>query len=172
MDTTDFSKIVMNPVRQRIIQYLLLHEKGTVSEIQNALSDVPTASLYRHIKKLHDGNCIQVVEEKRIRGTIEKTYAIVQNPFTEEPTMGDISSVFYTSMLSLQTSFLQYFEKEGADPQKDMLALQTSTLMFNDEEYMEFLMKVNELVMESSQKEPGQGRKTRRFTFISSPSEE
>ena len=43
----ELAEIVMNPVRQRIFQYLLLHETGTVKEIRKALPDVPGASLYR-----------------------------------------------------------------------------------------------------------------------------
>lgn len=172
MDTKSFTQIIMNPVRQRIVQYLLIHEKGTPGEIQAELPDVSTASLYRHIKKLYDGNCIKVVEEKRVRGTIEKTYALEQSPFDAEPTMQDMSSMFYTMLLSLQTSFLQYFEKEDVDPQKDMLSLQTSTLMLTDEEFMEFLQKLGEAFTGVINNGPGQGRKARRITFISSPSEE
>ena len=43
----ELAEIVMNPVRQRIFQYFLLHETGTVKEIRKALPDVPSASLYR-----------------------------------------------------------------------------------------------------------------------------
>lgn len=45
-------EVVMNPVRQRIFQYLLIHEKGTVKEIKKELQDIPSASLYRHVKIL------------------------------------------------------------------------------------------------------------------------
>lgn len=172
MDTKSFAQIIMNPVRQRIIQYLLIHEKGTPAEIQAELSDVPTASLYRHIKKLYDGNCIAVVEEKRVRGTMEKTYALVQNPFQEDPATQDVSAMFYTFLLSLQTSFLQYFEKEGADPQRDMLSLSTSTLMLSDEEFMAFMQKLGEVFETAIHNGPAEGRKARRITFISSPGEE
>ena len=44
-------EVVMNPVRQRIFQYLLIHEKGTVKEIKKELQDIPSASLYRHVKR-------------------------------------------------------------------------------------------------------------------------
>ena len=45
---TEIAEVFMNPVRQRIIQYLLVHEKGTVKEMKKVLSDIPNASLYRH----------------------------------------------------------------------------------------------------------------------------
>ena len=44
------AEVVMNPVRQRIIQFLMVHERGTVKEIKSKLKDVPTPSLYRHEK--------------------------------------------------------------------------------------------------------------------------
>ena len=60
-------EIVMNPVRQRIFQYFLLHETGTVKELRKALPDVPGASLYRHVKILTGSSILTVVGENRIR---------------------------------------------------------------------------------------------------------
>ena len=60
------AEIVMKPARQRIFQYFLLHETGTVKEVKKALSDVPNASLYRHIKILADNSILMVVDENRI----------------------------------------------------------------------------------------------------------
>lgn len=67
----EIAEVVLNPVRQRIFQYLLIHETGTVKEIRKALPDVPSASLYRHMKILADHSIIMVVGENRIRGTVE-----------------------------------------------------------------------------------------------------
>ena len=73
MDQQEFIRVVMNPVRQRIVQYLILHGEGTAASIKEELSDIPTASLYRHIRVLYDAGCIEVVRECRKRGTVEKT---------------------------------------------------------------------------------------------------
>lgn len=67
----EIAEVVLNPVRQRVFQYLLIHETGTVKEIRKALPDVPSASLYRHMKILADHSIIMVVGENRIRGTVE-----------------------------------------------------------------------------------------------------
>ena len=64
----EIAEVVMNPIRQRIFQYFLLHETGTVKELKKALSDIPNASLYRHIKILVDHSILIVVGENRIRG--------------------------------------------------------------------------------------------------------
>lgn len=175
MSIKDFTDVIMNPVRQRIIQYFILHEKGTSAEIHGELSDIPKASLYRHIKILLDAGCIEVVEEKQVRGTIEKTYALVQNPIGEDPTMEDVSGLIYSTLMSIQTSFVKYFSREDVDAakaQQDMIMLQASTLMMNDEEFMEFLKKMGEIIAPYVANQPGEGRKPRRFTIISSPVEE
>ena len=72
----EIAEIVMNPVRQRIFQYLLVHETGTVKDIRKALPDVPSASLYRHMKILTDNAVLTVVGENRIRGTVESIYQL------------------------------------------------------------------------------------------------
>ena len=70
----ELAEIAMNPARQRIFQYFLLHETGTVKEIRKALPDIPSASLYRHIKILADSSILMVVGENRICGTVESVY--------------------------------------------------------------------------------------------------
>lgn len=72
----ELAEIAMNPARQRIFQYFLLHETGTVKKIRKALPDIPSASLYRHIKILADSSILMVVGENRIRGTVESVYQL------------------------------------------------------------------------------------------------
>ena len=72
----ELAEIAMNPARQRIFQYFLLHETGTVKEIRKALPDIPSASLYRHIKILADSSILMVVGENRIRGTVHSVYQL------------------------------------------------------------------------------------------------
>ena len=72
----ELAEIAMNPARQRIFQYFLLHETGTVKEIRKALPDIPSASLYRHIKILADSSILMVVDENRIRGTVHSVYQL------------------------------------------------------------------------------------------------
>lgn len=40
------------------------------------LSDVPAASLYRHVARLVDGGVLSVVAERRVRGAVERTYVL------------------------------------------------------------------------------------------------
>ena len=167
----DWTNLLMNPIRLRIVQYLMIHEKGTAGEIKLELTDIPPASLYRHIKMLSDAGFLEVVEEKKIRGTIEKTYQFAKNPFGDVNEQ-DIEVVFQTGLLSLMTTFQKYFARASANPQKDLLGFSTSTLLLSDQEFMEVTKKVGNIFNEVISNKPDDDRKPRRITFISSPCED
>lgn len=167
----NFMKIIMNPTRLRIVQFLLIHKKGTTGEIREELDDIPSASLYRHMKVLLEAGCIQIIEEKQRRGSIERTYQLTENPLGE-PSEDDIAMMFQTGLMSLMMTFQKYFQKEDVNPQKDMLSLSTSTLMLTDAEFMQMLQKISTVISEVITNQPKEGRKQRRITFVSSPCEE
>jgi predicted ArsR family transcriptional regulator len=164
-------EVVMNPTRQRIVQYLLVHGQGSTGEILKELQDIPPASLYRHVKLLLDAGLIEVEKEERIRGAVEKTYRLKQNPGGDIKNQ-DIAAMIQTGLFSLMTDFQKYFAQSDADPMKDMISFTASTLMMTDEEFTEFLMKLNKIAVEAIKNTSGEARKPRRLTLISSPGEE
>lgn len=166
----DIAEIVMNPIRLRIVQYLAVHKLGTVAQIRAELSDIPQASLYRHIKVLAEADFIKVVKETKLRGTVEKTYALSSGAAVGGN--ADPSTAIQGALLSLFASFRSYFANAENDPQKDMLTFGTSTLMLSDEEFADFLMSIGKLIGNAIQNPPNEQRKPRRFTVISSPNEE
>ena len=173
IEKQELIQVVMHPIRQRIAQYLALHKTGTVGEMKQELSDIPPATLYRHIKVLLDAGLIHVIEEKKVRGTIEKTYALVQNPLPqEEVTREDLNLLLQTGLLRLLGTFQTYFMNGDRDPVEDLLCLNTSTLLLSDEEYIELLNKIGALFQEVIYNKPNADRKQRRVTIISSPCEE
>ena len=162
----DIAEVVMNPVRQRIFQYFLLNETGTVKEVKNALSDVPSASLYRHMKILADSPILVVVGENRIRGTVESVYKLNKDAMAAEDENGNGVQM---ALLGLCASFAKYFSAGGADPKGDMLLFTNCTLMLTDEEFMGFLSEINEVGLKYMKVKPTADSKTRRITLISSP---
>ena len=155
----EMAEIVMNPVRQRIFQYFLLHKTGTVKEIRKALPDVPSASLYRHIKILTDSTILMVVGENRIRGTVESVYQLNKDAMETEDETGN-------------ATFAKYFSSGKADPKKDMLLFTNCTLLLTDEEFSGFLTEINQIAVKYMKKEAVEGSKTRQITLISAPSNE
>lgn len=159
-------EVVMNPVRQRIMQFLMIHEKGTVKEIKSKLSDVPTPSLYRHVKILLENNVIVVAEENRVRGTVENVYQLSTNLLSIED---DDGLSIQTSLMTISTAFAKYFAAGNADPKKDLFFMSGCTLMLTDDEFKNFLKELNEYLMKYISKEPTEGSKPRQISLISSP---
>ncbi|MEW2459763.1 helix-turn-helix domain-containing protein [Microbacterium sp. K41] len=67
--------VVLHPVRLRIVQQFGGREL-TTAELRQALPDVTQATLYRHVSALVDAGILAVVQERRIRGAIERTLAL------------------------------------------------------------------------------------------------
>ena len=165
----EIAELVMNPVRQRIFQYFLLHETGTVKALKQALPDVPSASLYRHIKILADHAILMVVSENRIRGTVESVYQLNKEALATEDEGGNAVQM---SLLGICASFARYFAKGDAEPEKDMLLLTNCTLLLTDEEFSGFLSEINEIALRYMKAEVTEHSKTRQITLISSPVDE
>ena len=162
----EIAEIVMNPVRQRIFQYFLLHETGTVKELKKTLPDIPSASLYRHIKILSDSSILTVVGENRIRGTVKSVYRLNKDALAIEDETGNVVQM---SLLSICASFARYFSGGKADPKKDMLLLTNCTLILTDEQFSGFLSEINEVALKYMKAEAFADSKMRQITLISAP---
>ena len=165
----EIAEVVMNPVRQRIFQYFLLHKTGTVKELKKALPDVPNASLYRHINILSDYSILIVVGENRIRGTVESIYQLNKDALAAEDESGNAVQM---SLLGTCASFARYFARGNVDPQKDMLLLTNCTLLLTDEEFSSFLSEINEIALKYMKVKATESSKTRQITLISAPTSE
>ena len=163
---TEIAEVFMNPVRQRIIQYLLVHDKGTVKEMKKVLSDIPSASLYRHIKILNDHEFIIVVEENIIRGTVENVYQLNRAALEVDDESGTSVQM---SLLSLCASFAKYFSGGHANPRKDLLMLTSCTLTLTDEDFIKFLTELNEVATKYMAKPVTEKSVSRQVTLVSSP---
>lgn len=67
--------VVLHPVRWRIVQALATGAQ-TAAEIAEQLDGVSQATLYRQIRVLQDAELIGVIEERPVRGVVERMYAL------------------------------------------------------------------------------------------------
>ena len=68
--------LLLHPVRLRIIKAFLGDRALTTSQLAAELDDVPAGSLYRHVALLTRAGLLHVVAEHRVRGAVERTYAL------------------------------------------------------------------------------------------------
>ena len=164
-------ELVMNPVRQRIIQCVALKGTVTTGQLQEELTDVPKASLYRHVKLLHEGGLLEVVSETKVRGTIQREYRLAKTPLNVNAP-DENSAAVYNVLMSLLNSFRRYFGSAGSDMMADRLFVTSKSLLLTDEEFELLLTQMDKLIDEVKNNLPADGRKPRRLSVISSPYEE
>lgn len=69
------AEIVTHPVRLRIIQQLGGRQL-TTAQLRAALPDVSQPTLYRQVAILVEAGILAIVEERRVRGAVERTLAL------------------------------------------------------------------------------------------------
>jgi hypothetical protein len=73
VDTAD---LILHPVRPRVLQAFLGRGQLTTADLRDQLPDVPTATLYRQFATLVRAGILKVVQERGVRGAVERTYAL------------------------------------------------------------------------------------------------
>ena len=74
--------------------------------------------------------------------------------------------------MCIKGSFTRYFEKDSADPYKDLLTISGVHLVLSDEEFSSLLAQINKLIEANMNKEMNKNRKNRELYIISAPVEE
>lgn len=167
----DLNEIMLNPVRMRIIQELSTQKHMTTIELGEKISDVSRTTMYRHINILLENNIITVVSEKKIRGSLERTFALNIEELTKNNTVENAAQNAFGFLMNRYIRFHNYFNGENPNSGKDKIFLNNSVLMMSDDEFDQFLLELRDLIIKYKFKE-AQGRKPRDISIISSPVDE
>lgn len=162
-------KVLSNPVRIQVMQYLQIHGEGTTKQISESITDVPKPTLYRHINTLLKEEVLLVKEERKVRGSLERLLVINVEKMAETVN-SSISETAYRFLMELFMKFQKYGGKADADPQKDRLSLRTCIFTLTDNSFDSLMQEIG-AVMEKYQKVEENG-KLRSISFISAPIEE
>jgi DNA-binding transcriptional ArsR family regulator len=170
--------LILHPIRIRIIQSLIGGKRLTVQEIMEFLPEVPQASLYRHIKKLEEAELIKIVEERKIRGTIEKVYALpnessgLTNEDLQSLSREEHMNIFMRFIANILADYERYLSQEEIDLIKDGVGFRQVRFYASDEEFFQFAKTVNEEMKRLMNNKPSPQRKKRIFTSIIMPESE
>lgn len=167
----DINKVMLNPVRMRIIQELATRQGITTTELCEKISDVPRTTMYRHINILLGNNILCIVSEKKIRGSLERTLALNIEEISKHNTIENASQNALGFLMNRYVRFYNYFNGENPNPAKDKIFLNNTVLMMTDNEFDQFLSELRRLLIKYSF-EVANGRKARDISVISAPTEE
>ncbi|EQF23957.1 bacterial regulatory, arsR family protein [Clostridioides difficile CD160] len=163
----DIVKLVLNPARLRILQYIRLHGSVRTSDIVKYLNDIPRATVYHHVKILEENNMIEVVKENRVRGTIEKVYALKEYTSSMEgETFVALSTAFHVGLMQEMN---EYFSRKDQDHKKDNVFFSSALLYMSDNEYESLLKNMADLLKPYIEQKPKSNLKLRKLSIISSP---
>jgi DNA-binding transcriptional ArsR family regulator len=143
--------LLLHPVRLRILQAFLGGRTLTTAQLAAELADQPAGSLYRHVAKLVDAGVLAVVEERRVRGTVERTYQLAVTSALIDPdelaamTPDQHRQAFLAFVAGLVADFDRYVDRGDVDLRRDGVSYRITGLWLDDAELAELRGKIDEL---------------------------
>lgn len=163
----NIEKIILHPIRMRIIQLVAQHRTATVAALADAMADIPRSTIYHHMGILCDNQVLKVVREQKIRGTYEKEYGLNYDKIAapaENPERA-VSNM----LLKLYADFTSYYASPNPDPVKDQLFLTVNTLMLSDDEFEGCREELFGIIQKYMNRPAGKNRRPRMLSLVSSP---
>ncbi len=169
--------VVLHPHRLRIVQALLGHPGRTTADLRAALPDIAPATLYRHLGTLIEAGVVDVVDERRVRGAVERTYALggtapyVDGAAARTMTVEQHRQAFLVFASTLLGDFERYLDAGDVDLERDLVGYRQLPLHLTDEELVQMLGDLNAALLPWVQKAPAVGARRRVFTTVLMPAE-
>lgn len=175
---TDSADLLLHPVRLRIVQAFLGDRALTTTELSAELSDVPAASLYRHVARLVAADVLQVVAQRRVRGAVERTYVLrlaaarVGLDEIEAMSADDYRQMFMAYAAGLLADFDRYLQRPEVDLVKDGVAFGIEGLWLDDTEFAELMRDLYRVLQPRRANAPKPGRRRRLLASVLLPGDE
>jgi DNA-binding transcriptional ArsR family regulator len=166
--------LILHPIRLRIILALARGRPLTAQELGAALLDVPQATLYRHLNRLHKAGVLSIVDERQVRGAVERVYALREENVDLSPDLANASRddhmrYFTLFVASLLGEFARYLQRNAIDLAVDGVGYRQEVLYLNDDEFLQMAMALNTVIRPMLANGPAPGRRRRLFTTVVMP---
>jgi DNA-binding transcriptional ArsR family regulator len=153
------AEILLHPVRLRIV-LAFGADRLTTAELAERMPDVAHATLYRQVATLAEAGILEVVAERRIRGGVERTYALVADASSLGP--GDVAVMDRDALLSgfvvftgtLVGALSRYLDDPAATPAGDPVGYRQAGIWLDDTERSELLERLRSAVVPYLQNRP------------------
>jgi DNA-binding transcriptional ArsR family regulator len=175
-ETASKTRAILHPVRARII--VALNDRPlTPRRIAALMEEVPLGTVYRHLNILLEAGLIKVVGERRVKGTLERQFAVVDSAsfLTEKEreslTADDITGLVAALSGVIQAGFHRYTERVQLPPKEGEISLIAKSLYLTREEYDAFRRTLITLLGKVG-RGPGPEYERRMIGFFSVPDPE
>ncbi|TDD39873.1 helix-turn-helix domain-containing protein [Saccharopolyspora elongata] len=167
--------LLLHPVRARILQTLLGSDPLTTAQLRDRLPDIAAATMYRHVAVLAEAGVLEVVEEKRVRGTVERSYqvrqerAVVDSAARATMTLEDHRRAFTAFSASLMADFERYLAQEGAAPATDGVVYRQAAMWLTEEEFAALIDEIQAAIIARTGNEPSGDRSRHVISLVVVP---
>ncbi|MFG2532059.1 helix-turn-helix domain-containing protein [Streptomyces sp. NPDC048516] len=174
MDTVD---LLLHPVRLRVVHALSGGRELTTSELCARMPEASKVTVYRHVALLTEAGFLEVAEEHRVRGAVERRYRLrkdrpaIDGEAAAAMSLDDHRRGFAAAMAVLIAEFNAYLDRDGANPADDSVSYRQGTLWLSPDELTELLRKLVETLQPSLSNEPTPGRSPYLLSPILFPAE-
>lgn len=166
--------LIIHPVRLRILQ-VLSEGRLTTQQLSQKLADVPTSSLYRHLKKLLDGGMVDVAETRLVKGVEEKTYRLLAQPHINADdaasmTKADHLRYFTAYLATVIQGFQNYLDaSESVNMLADRAGYNEVHFYADNAELERLFTPFNADLLNLKKNTPGNGRRLRKLVVVNHP---
>ena len=170
--------LLLHPVRLRIVKAFLGDRALTTKQLAAELPDVPAGSIYRHVARLTEAGVLQVVAERRVRATTERTYTLRMYAAQMQPdeiaamTIDEHVNAFLAYVAGLLGDFDRYTATRPEDPVKDGAGYRVAAMWLTDAELAGYLRELAAISQSRLANAPGKGRRRRMLYTLLLPAPE
>lgn len=131
--------------------------------------------MYRHVAVLVDAGVLEVVDERRVRGTVERSYrvskeqAVVDATARTTMTRDDHRRAYTTFAASLIGDFDRYLAHDDADPTRDGVVYRQAAVWLTDEELTAMVDEIEHAVVSRTGNTRDEGRTRRVVNLVVIP---
>ncbi|GII31891.1 helix-turn-helix domain-containing protein [Planotetraspora mira] len=145
MDTLE---LLAHPVRLRVVHAMRGGRMLTTSQLCARIPDVSKATVYRHVDLLAAGGILEVADERRVRGAVERRYrlrqdrAVIDADTIKTLTLDDHRGGFAAAMAALLAEFNAYLDRDHADPAADLVGYRQHAVWLSQDELLEMISEL------------------------------
>jgi len=157
-------ELLLHPVRLRLVHAFAGGRTLTTAELVARLPDVSQATVYRHVATLAEAGILEVEDEQRVRGFIERSYrlrpgaATISAERAAAATKEDHRRAFTTAMAVLLAEYGQYLAGPDSDPAADQVGYRQHTVWLTAEERARLIEGMRAAILPVIGNRPGEGR--------------
>lgn len=175
MDTLE---LLGHPVRLRIVHAMRGGRTHTTAQLCALLPDISKATVYRHVDLLAAGGILDVADERRVRGAVERYYQLLPERASIDPgTAASLSPEdhrrgFAVAVAALIAEFNAYLDRENTDPSTDPVGYRQHAIWLDRDELVAMNSELRDAILPRLANLPAPGRARYLLSPILFPSEE